>query len=247
MKAIAVFLNATRRLISKFVFKVNGILKHLYLWRLGGIIIFVFIFPLPNLFINNSYKIQLVPESSLSKSGQPVIDIGDSDLVSESFLTQLVGGKIKSSTISVCLENDTHPYPPNFSATSTSELEIISKVSDQLGALSIKVRNSSTNEMSEIYASRGTTTCRHFLGGNIRLKADDIEFNNLYYYGNLNGEDVSGGYVDLGSSKVVIRVLVNIKDYLYGVFVTLLGTGVLVQIFFSMKSFVTRSKSEKDR
>ena len=107
--------------------------------------------------------------------------------------------------------------------------------------MAIKVKNIDDSISFDIYAKAGKTTCKEFSNGMFKfISADDIVSNNLYIHIKDNSQELDIKYFDYGNTRVKVKVIFIPKKYFFGIFITFLGLGVLIQSFFAIKNFIKR-------
>jgi hypothetical protein len=201
--------------------------------RLLIILVLSLLLPLtPILLINRDYKI--VINQSSQKKFQDGIDLSEAKIQPASAVSKFAGQEYRSfPDISICLINKTAPLPPGVTISSSSQPV------EGLGAISIEVKDLNTSGLTKIYARSGTTTCEVFANQHIKI-TNNIEVNLLVGQGTINDQTITVGYTNLGESKAEVRIVFDWWQYILGVFLCLLGLGVLITIGRELINFVVK-------
>ncbi len=242
----------TGRFLSNGFQHVKNLSSNIRWWRIAGIVLLIFVVTTPGLLTFKSlphisfpdstsiswhylYRPSITTTNTLAQKNMATkIEVPKGSLSSASIFTRLAGDESQSPPISICLDNDSKPIPPGMQISTSS-------ISSELGAMSFKVRNTDTSEAVEIYAKVGNSTCNIFQSNQTEvLNANDLEWNNLYAVGNANGQSFDSAYINFGNTKVDISTTLTLKEYAFELLITLLGIGILIQIFAALRKFITR-------
>lgn len=240
------------RFFSKGLQYAKNISSNIRWWRVVGIVLLIFVVTTPGLltfkrlprisfpdFTSISWHYVYKPSitstnTSAQKNTGTKVEVPKGILSSASVFIRLAGEESQSPPIFICLNNDSKPIPPGIQVSTSS-------ISSEIGAMSFKVRNTDTSEAVEIYAKVGTNTCNVFQSNQTEvLNANDLEWNNLYAIGNVNGKSFASAYINFGDTKVDISTTLTLKEYAFELFITLLGIGILIQILDALRKFITR-------
>lgn len=208
------------------------------LWLALLIILLCFGIPFPNIFINGEYMPEIVPGPNDSKEGTAKIDM-TGQLFSASLLERLMGlagQNFNPPTISICLNNDIHPYPPNINlGTSTAVLE-----KDGVGGMSLTAVDADTHIAYELYAPYQTSRCKIFTNGHVTIQANDLQFKSMLMPVTLLGQTVYLRYTNFGNTKISVKIVVNWWTYFFEVLILLLVISVLAQGIDTLLKLILR-------